>query len=103
MTTALATPRCAPRTWTPAARDARARHPLRALHLRKTPETPATSTTTKPGAQPGEAFRSGRPVRGFEHVATLPMPRCCRDPVQVYRLAEEDPANEGRSRGAPAA
>ena len=46
----------------------------------------------KLGAQLGEAFRSGAPVAGFAHVATLPLPeKLHRDPVQVYRLAEEGP------------
>lgn len=60
---------------------------------RKTPETPADLYYhRKLGAPLGEAFRSGGPQEGFEHVATLPLPEMLgRDPVQVYRLADEAP------------
>jgi hypothetical protein len=59
---------------------------------RKTPETPADLYYhRKLGAPLGEAFRSGGPVAGFVHVASLPLPEMLhRDSVQVYRLADED-------------
>lgn len=61
---------------------------------RKTPETPSDAYYHKRlKAYLGEAFRSGRPLPGFEHVATLPLPaELERDPVQVYRVAEEGPS-----------
>ena len=77
-----------------APRDARAGHPLRALHLAEDAgDAGGRSTTTRSSkAQLGEAFRSAAPVAGFAHVATLPLAEeLHRDPVQVYRLAEEGP------------
>jgi hypothetical protein len=73
-------------------RQMRARGVRYALYTwRKTPETPADLYYhRKLGAPLGEAFRSGGPVPGFVHVATLPLPEMLhRDPVQVYRLADE--------------
>jgi hypothetical protein len=57
---------------------------------RKTPETPSDEYYRKKmKAYLGEALRNGGPVPGFEHVATLELPReLHRDPVQIYRLAE---------------
>jgi hypothetical protein len=59
---------------------------------RKTPKTPSDAYYHKRlRAFLSEAFRSGGPVPGFEHVATLPLPpELERDPVQVYRVSEED-------------
>jgi hypothetical protein len=58
---------------------------------RKTPETPSDAYYHKRlKAFLSEDFRSGGPIPGFEHVATLPLPKELeRDPVQVYRVAEE--------------
>jgi hypothetical protein len=75
-------------------RQMRARGVRYALYTwRKTPETPADLYYhRKLGAPLGEAFRSGGPVPGFVHLATLPLPEMLhRDPVQVYRLADEAP------------
>jgi hypothetical protein len=70
-------------------RDRRIRYAL--YTWRKTPETPSDEYyDEKMKAHLGAAFRSGGPVPGFEHVATLELPEeLQRDPVQVYRLAGE--------------
>ena len=72
------------------AEEMRARRIRYALYTwRKTPETPSDEYYRKKmKAYLSEAFRSGGPVPGFEHVATLELPKeLRRDPVQVYRLA----------------
>jgi hypothetical protein len=58
---------------------------------RKDPETPSDAYYHKRlKAFLSEEFRSGAPIAGFEHVATLPLrPELERDPVQVYRVADE--------------
>ncbi|HVH06517.1 MAG TPA: hypothetical protein VNE71_11015 [Myxococcota bacterium] len=58
---------------------------------RKAPETPSDAYYHKRlKAFLSEEFRSGGTIPGFEHVATLPLPpELERDPVQVYRVAEE--------------
>jgi len=58
---------------------------------RKPNETPSDVYYDKKlKAYLGEAFRSGGPVPGFEHVATLPLPpELRREPVQVYRVLPE--------------
>jgi len=74
------------------AREMRARGIRYALYTwRKTPETPADEYYHKRlKAYLGESFRSGGPVAGFVHVASVPLPpELRRDPVQVYRVAEE--------------
>jgi hypothetical protein len=73
-------------------REMRARGIRYALYVwRKTPETPADEYYhEKLGAPVAEVFRSGGPVPGFSHVATVPLPEALRrPPVQVYELARE--------------
>jgi hypothetical protein len=74
-------------------REMKARGIRYALYTwRKTPETPSDAYYHKRlKAHVGEALRSGGPLPGFVHVATLPLPpELGRDPVQVYRLADGD-------------
>jgi hypothetical protein len=64
---------------------------------RKTPKTPSDFYYHKRlRAFLNEAFRSGKPVEGFVHVATLPMPsNLKRDPVEIYEVAPGGAAESG--------